>query len=444
MPLPYVLASLAFSASPQAPALNSAPDSALDRLRAAVSEDEAPADVSSTPQPSALLVACILASSTLLLTAVLAKLRFNDRTLDRRKAKFGDKMASMAALGQIKQIATTALSVGLPFYVAAQLGGVRAGLVLLAATACGLCSGPASHAAPRPILTVWRMIREKKLLCAYLGLGILYDILSLSTRMSLWQLLSGYLALATIVFALPPPMPITIHTAPPPAQTNGITRGLSPLIESPDKVPSILSTTSTTASPLVLSKEDVRSTFISGALLSIFTILFCSTFQSTPSFTASSTIFTILSVVSAASFYFFAKPSALRFPCKAGVAAGCTSAVAAGLILHSNSWITALSDALFSGLAYFTVSREAGLASASHHHDHDHNHKSHHHHHHAHAPHAHDKHSRITGFLLKHVETGGLVHSILVEKDSRRIAYFGWFVCLQCSFCFGYFLLTDI
>ncbi|KAF4311554.1 HMW kininogen [Botryosphaeria dothidea] len=427
VPLPYVLASLAFATNPQPASPDAASDSAFDRLRAVVSEDAPSADVLGDPQRSAFLEACILASGTLLLTAFLAKLRLDDRMLDRRKAKFGDKAESMAALGQVKQIVTGALSIGLPFYAATQLGGVRVGLVLLSAVACGLCG---TNATSRPFLVVRRLVQERKLLCAYLGLGVIYDVLSLSTSLSLWQLLTGYVALVTAVFVLPPPMPITIHTAPPPAQTNGITGGLSPLIESPDKVPAILNTASITASPLILSKEDVTTTAISGALLSIFTIIFCSTFQSAPPFTTSTTSFSIFSIVSAASFYFFAKPPALRLTNKSGVAAGCTSTVAAGLILHSDSWVSAITDILFSGLTYFTVSREAGSASASHHHDHDHHHKAHHHHH-AHGPHAHDKHSKFTGFLLKNVEVGGLVHSILVEKDSRRIAYFG---CLNLAF----------
>ncbi|KAK7719132.1 putative zinc transporter msc2 [Botryosphaeria dothidea] len=220
VPLPYVLASLAFATNPQPASPDAASDSAFDRLRAVVSEDAPSADVLGDPQRSAFLEACILASGTLLLTAFLAKLRLDDRMLDRRKAKFGDKAESMAALGQVKQIVTGALSTGLPFYAATQLGGVRVGLVLLSAVACGLCG---TNATSRPFLVVRRLVQERKLLCAYLGLGVIYDVLSLSTSLSLWQLLTGYVALVTAVFVLPPPMPITIHTAPPPAQTNGIT-----------------------------------------------------------------------------------------------------------------------------------------------------------------------------------------------------------------------------
>ncbi|KAL1627276.1 putative zinc transporter msc2 [Neofusicoccum ribis] len=268
VPLPYILASLAFPAHPQTPIPDTPSDSAFDRLRASVSEEESPTGLVQAPQRSPLFEACILASGTLLFTALLAKLRPNAQALDRRKAKFAGKGESIAALRRVQQIAATALSAGLPFYAAAQLGGVRAGVVLLTAIACGLCG---TNAALRPFLAVRRMVQEKKLLCAYLGLGLICDMTGFSASMGAWQFLTGYLALATSIFVLPPPLPITVHTTPPPAQANGMVGGLSPLIESPDKVPVINASAPITASPLVLSKDDVTTTFVSGALVGIFT-----------------------------------------------------------------------------------------------------------------------------------------------------------------------------
>jgi zinc transporter 5/7 len=40
--------------------------------------------------------------------------------------------------------------------------------------------------------------------------------------------------------------------------------------------------------------------------------------------------------------------------------------------------------------------------------------------------HHHRDHSRLTGYLLRLTSPGSVIHSILQEKDSRRIAYFGW------------------
>ncbi|KAK0660347.1 putative zinc transporter MSC2 [Lasiodiplodia hormozganensis] len=427
VPLPYILASLAFAARPESPSPDAPSDSTLDRLRAAVSDEEPAAHLAQPQDRSPLLETCILASGTLLLTALLAKARPHAPSLDRRRAKYAEKGESARAVGQIKKLVTTVLSVGLPFYAAAQLGGARAGVAILTAIAYGLCG---TNAAPRPLLAVRRMIQDKQLLCAYLGLGLVYDIMGFSTSRSAWQLVTGYLALATTILVLPPPMPISVHTIPPPPQANGINGGLSPLIESPEKVPMALSSTSITTSPLVLSQDDITTTFVSGALLSVFTILFLSTFQTAPFFATSTAFVSVLSAASAASFYVFAQPAALRSSDKSALIAGCASAAVTALTLSSGSWMASFADILFPGLAYFTVSKGAALSPTSHHHDHDHDHKGHHHHH-AHGPHAHDKHSKLTGLLLKNVEAGGLVHSILVEKDSRRIAYFG---CLNLAF----------
>ncbi|KAL0254984.1 putative zinc transporter msc2 [Diplodia seriata] len=241
VPLPYVLASLAFATRPQSSSPGAESDSALDRLRASVSEEAPPVHLAQPPNRSPLLETCVLASGTLLLTALLAKTKPHARPLDRRRAKYADKGESARALGQIKQLAKTTLGVGLPFYAAAQLGGVRAGVVLLTAIAHGLCGANASYAAPRPLLAVQRLFQEKQLLCAYFGLGLICDMMGFSASMSAWQLVTGYLALATAIFVLPPPMPISVHTIPPPPQANGINGGLSPLIESPEKVPVALS-----------------------------------------------------------------------------------------------------------------------------------------------------------------------------------------------------------
>ena len=56
--------------------------------------------------------------------------------------------------------------------------------------------------------------------------------------------------------------------------------------------------------------------------------------------------------------------------------------------------------------------------------DHSHSHSHHH-------SYEHVKCSRITKFFLQHTTPGTVVHSILLETDSRRIAYFGWYTNLS-------------
>jgi zinc transporter 5/7 len=76
-------------------------------------------------------------------------------------------------------------------------------------------------------------------------------------------------------------------------------------------------------------------------------------------------------------------------------------------------------------------SYEAGQEMASHTHrdhgDHDHSHHAHAHHDHTSHSHSHgaaEKRSRFTRTVLPYTEGWTLLHSILKEKDSRRIFYF--------------------
>jgi zinc transporter 5/7 len=63
-------------------------------------------------------------------------------------------------------------------------------------------------------------------------------------------------------------------------------------------------------------------------------------------------------------------------------------------------------------------------------HSHDHGHAGHKHSHghdhgHSHGHHLHGNHSRISAFLIARTTPGSIIHSVLIERDSRRIAYFG-------------------
>jgi zinc transporter 5/7 len=58
----------------------------------------------------------------------------------------------------------------------------------------------------------------------------------------------------------------------------------------------------------------------------------------------------------------------------------------------------------------------------------DHSHAGHahaHSHSHSHEHHLHGNHSRISRFIISRCTPGSILHSVMIEKDSRRIAYFG-------------------
>ncbi|KAK8227563.1 cation efflux family-domain-containing protein [Phyllosticta capitalensis] len=423
VPLPYVLAPFAYGAPSSHPENDTHSDSPVDRLRAAVSDDS-PASTTSSSRAPAILQACALASGTLLLTALIARSRPSAQVLDRRKLFGGSGRLGKESFsgGRLQQIASRVLGVGLPFYAAAQLGGVRTGVVLLAAITSGLCAAEAPRR--RPVTALRWLLSDKRLLAGYLMLGILCDALGFGAPTGLVQLATGYLALAVSILVLPPPLPMTWSVPASPPQTtlnSGMTNGLSPVVESPEKAAPVYHLPQVTASTLVASPEDVTTTFLSGTALMALTLV-TSNLISHTSLTRSTIVFSLLASFAAACLYSFGRPSALRSTHKVGVAAGCAVGAVAGFLNHFDSWVTQMVELGFLFLTYGVSRFEKGLNMSTSH--------SHHHHHH-HGPHAHDKHSRLTGILLKQCEPGSLVHSILVEKDSRRIAYFG---CLNLAF----------
>jgi zinc transporter 5/7 len=130
-----------------------------------------------------------------------------------------------------------------------------------------------------------------------------------------------------------------------------------------------------------------------------------------------------LSVLSAVALTLFSLPSALRTQKKVGLAMGCLLAAAFGVYDHPDAWqawviVPLACVLLFSAVCFDTSS---GIFPP---HTHDHSHSGHKHSK-AHAHHLHGNHSKLSAFLIARCTPGSILHSILIERDSRRIAYFG-------------------
>jgi zinc transporter 5/7 len=78
---------------------------------------------------------------------------------------------------------------------------------------------------------------------------------------------------------------------------------------------------------------------------------------------------------------------------------------------------------MISALIFGAVSFDTGTAMARPH-SHSHAHTGHKHAH-SHDHHLHGNHSRLSAFLIAQCTPGSIAHSVMIEKDSRRIAYFG-------------------
>jgi zinc transporter 5/7 len=122
---------------------------------------------------------------------------------------------------------------------------------------------------------------------------------------------------------------------------------------------------------------------------------------------------------------FFSLPSALKSQTKCGFALGAFLAAAFGAYEHSEAWHAWIVFPLLCALLYIAVSFDTGSSMLGYHlaghsrSDSGHKHAV------AHNHHLHGNHSKLSAFLISRSTPGSIVHSILIEKDSRRIAYFG-------------------
>ena len=313
--------------------------------------------------------------------------------MDRRKNSNPHlRRAGLFSLQALYKMAQSAARTGLPYYAAIQLGGTRVGLVMLVTIASGLTC---SHTKVQPMARLATL--GALLLC------LVADLFGLTIFTDAYHLVTGYLALGVSVAFLQPPLP-----------SNGG------------------SSSTLTASPV-----DVSTTLYAGVLVSVLTIAASIFFTLSPPVSLLSMTLSTLSMAMTAGLVFFAQPSTLHTQHKGGLAVGALLTAASSFLFSPALWPGTVTNGALSALSCVAVMYDTSSAHSHDHHDHDddshtghgHNHK----HEHKHDPeqHAPAKVSFVTSFLLTLVSPGSLMHSILSEKDSRRIAYF---TCLNFGF----------
>ncbi|KAM0718279.1 hypothetical protein Q7P37_006611 [Cladosporium fusiforme] len=402
VPLPYLLASAAYS-STGGPVTEDGfpPLSAYAKLQKAVLTSTSDLPSREPERPSGFVEACQLASGTLLLVGLLSKIRASERVLDRRKDSSASRQASIAFdASTAKSVALRSLSVGLPFFAAMKIGGLRTGLVLLAMMAANLTC---VDNALKPSLGQWmQQATKRKLTLAAIFLSAISDFSGLTIHTSTSNLFLGYLALIITTVFLHPPLPTTTaHSA---------------------------QSVTWVASSLTASEGDINLTLLAGGLLSLATICASILQARSPSIVPTSIIFSTLSVASATAANLVAQPATLRNSARAGLGLGCLLTSSCAFLFSPTLWPGTICNGGLSALAFAGVIFDTSSPLSSkdaHAHDHAHNVNTRHHHH------ADGDYSRFTHFVLSYCEPGSLVHSIIIEKDSRRIAYF---TCLNFAF----------
>lgn len=405
----------------------SLPLSAHQKLHDAVLGSQEEASTQSPTQSSALVQACSLASGTLLLVGMMAQIRVFDRLLDRQKTLQGTmsvQWRSLASVSSLRKMAQNALSVALLFYATLLLGGPRAGLLTLVAFASGLICAerPPVHSSAQILKYTLSSHRAGLLI---MGLAVMVDVFN-SSRAALLDLGLGYLVLFTTFFFINPPFPTT-HTRTAVDSPVAI-KLMTPMDPNKafDKTPRFA--ISTAVSPLIASTSDSLNTLVAGLLLSCITVAMSVFFTASPPVSFSALACSASSMGIMTALIFFAHPDVLRTKHKMGLLTGCVLSAFSSFLYSSSIWTGIFLDGALSALAYIAILYDTSslLPNSSHDHDHqDHVHTGHkHRHNHA----GHGDVSFFTNFLLERTESGSLMHGILCEKDSRRIAYFTWLV----------------
>lgn len=382
-----------------------------------------------------LLSACALTSGTLVIVGgtskILGFIQGQDETKlvptgHKRTASFTTMQVGSINIQRGRQVAGRLFGVGLPFYATIYLDSNRVGLIMLAALIADIAIADNE---PRDFLSksgAKRLLSSRQWTLATMLLQLMCDLGGFTTASSLSETLLGYLALGIWVFALPSPFPTMTakkaYVSPPvePSLASESNR-LATLRETPAATQRV-SPPDSKVSPLVYTSEDVDLTLIVGLVLGLLTSLtFYLMIPIASEFFYFSLIGGLLAAGASALALTKAQPQSLRQSRGVGLAFGSILSGSFLMFFGPASWIyyacqASLTTASFAAIVYDT---HKSVAITSHHsHGNSHGHEQHKHSdHHAHP-------SRISTYLLKSTEGWPLLHSILLEKDSRRIFYF--------------------
>ncbi|MCJ1439210.1 putative zinc transporter msc2 [Xylographa pallens] len=434
IPLPLALVSIVLcSQSPLPPV-----DPLLVGLKNSIDKQGMDTRTSGAGHTSQLITLCALVSSTLLSVGVIGKWQGRTDASDRRtrshsslghRGATSKNASNVLTVENMRRVTRRILAVGLPFFGAITVGGPGPALILLVATVGDLANSEGSTGHIGKTGGWNRLLRLRKWTIAVISLQIIADLVGAIIRTTaIWPLMIGYTALAITIFVLPPPY-LTPWVA-----ASAIT---SPMSKSAGKTSAVLTPWDTpnrraksltgprAPSPLISTTKDTNLTLVAGLL----TALPCAAWllsnfsTTTPIAIMPLAIGIIICVLSALSFT-FAYPRSLMTEKKLGSAVGLVLPIVLQEMVKVQSWLMFAFQGVAAGLFWFALNIDTLAAQPI-----PYTTSPHTHHHVSKV--AKGPHSRFTGLLLSTLRDWPLLHSILVEKDSRRIFYF---MCLNFAF----------
>jgi solute carrier family 30 (zinc transporter), member 5/7 len=426
VPLPYILASMAFGA--HSPVQRLPQFLAVGPLSRSLLESISNRSAKVPTTDDEFFSGLVLTSLTLLLVGLRGKISGPPTMLDRRKHSSSKKDKVISAKG--RQIIERIVAVGLPFFATMKLGADRVALIMLVALAADI-TNVEDETTDLVSSKGWkRLLTHRRWTLASISLQMVCDFMGISTYSSRWELFVGYIALLMSIFLISPPFPSLKLKASPTSSFSTASPASSP------KFPATQWETRTWAkpvpgshratSPLVCTPGDINLTLAAGTALGLLSCMIL--FLSTPSAGAVSFAdlgLGFLSVCAAAFSYHSVQPHPLRKNSGIGLLFG--SMISLGLMttLRSDTWSYIAYQGILIGVT-FAATKLDTLQSLS---TSDVHHQAHNPSHHANDNTAnHNLPSRFSQSILDSCRKWPLLHSILAEKDSRRIFYFMWCV----------------
>lgn len=273
-------------------------------------------------------------------------------------------------------------SLALPIYAGIAVGGPVVALALALAGAAGIPNLVERQGANRKPL---QRLKEKKSSLLVLVLLIVLNLAGYGRSIDLRPLF-GFLALLLSIFAVRPPYSAS-------GEATFAQTGIAP-------VSKFIATL--TSNPLVASPDDIQTTLFSGGVLAILALVLS---PSNGTLSLSSLVLTLFTASLFGMSLAVSPPSTLQTRQKFGfVAASASVILCSGVPYAESSRFSRFAWIVIAVLGYLAAISDSPQTRSSHHHR--------------------DELSAATNFLLRYGESIPILHSILIEDDSRRIFYF--------------------
>jgi zinc transporter 5/7 len=326
-----------------------------------------------------------------------------------RRLRAGQALPNMTSVQINASSAKTALihvvSIALPIYSGMIIGGTMVALALGLTYAAGI---PVIFNQGEKSASLQERLGRKKASLFVLSLFVVLNVLGYDFPIDT-QPFRGYVALAVSIFVLRPPFP---------AARDSIPATQKPSVDSASQLGDFFSaladqqTLALLRSPLTASPEDVQLTLVAGGGVAILAILTSPFNDSQVSFGFFDLIKALAVAGTFALSYTFSSPFGLRSRQKVGFVAAALVMVLTSAAPHEEtSRIAHLSWSILATGCYFAALFDDPKPGE--------------------PTRFKTEMSFVTKFLIQQGESWPILHSILLEDDSRRIFYFMWYVFLS-------------